>query len=108
MMTFKQGDTFSLPIQFYDTEQNVGITLTPDMQISSTMINAAGKVIAEPNVAMYPDQIADAGMIVLHVAAALTEQWPVGMATMDIRLQIGDVVKHSHNFQFKIERSIST
>lgn len=106
-LIFKRGDSFTLPIQFYDTDNEIGLRLTTDMQITAQIITASKVTIAAPKVTIFEDQIISPGMILLEVLATETSQWPEGSAIMDIRLQIGEVVKHSQNIQFRIERSIT-
>lgn len=106
-MNFKKGDTFTLPIQFYNTDTQAGLTLTPNMQITAKIVDASRALIAEPTVRIDDDQLTNPGMILLEVPAAETALWHEGAAIMDIRLQVNDVVKHSQNIQFRIERSIT-
>ena len=103
MMTFKQGDTFSLPIQFYDTETKLGMIITDEMVISSQIANTSGQVIATPNIS----KLAEAGMILLEVPASITQNWKVGKAQLDIKLVIENSVRHSQTLSFSIERSIT-
>ncbi len=103
MMTFKQGDTFSLPIQFYDTETKLGMIITDEMVISSQIANTSGQVIATPTIS----KLTEAGMILLEVPASITQNWKVGKAQLDIKLIIENSVRHSQTLSFSIERSIT-
>ena len=103
MMTFKQGDTFSLPIQFYNTDTKLGMIITDEMIISSQIANSSGQVIATPNIS----KLAEAGMILLEVPASITQNWKVGKAQLDIKLVIENSVRHSQTLSFSIERSIT-
>ncbi|OTG68321.1 hypothetical protein B9T25_06465 [Acinetobacter sp. ANC 4470] len=103
----KIGDSFAVPIQFYDTEQDVGMMITNDMNITAQIVNSSNEVIASPSITVYPDQVIDAGFILLEVPASLTRLWKVGTAQLDIKLEIDGNVRHSQNIQFRIERSIT-
>ena len=56
--TIKIGDSFALPIQFYDTDTKLGMAITNDMLISAQIINSQNQVIATPVITIYPDQVA--------------------------------------------------
>lgn len=99
----KIGDSFTLPVQFYNTENLEPVLLTDDMQITCQIINSTGQIFATPTIS----RLQEPGMIVLEVTALETQQWKVGSAQLDIKLQINDQVKHSQNIQFWIERSIT-
>lgn len=104
--TIKIGDSFTLPIQFYDTATGEGLTITDDMTITADIINSMGHAIAIPSISKL-DQGINSGMILLEVPASTTQQWKVGSAQLDIKLQIRESVRHSQNIQFNIERSIT-
>jgi hypothetical protein len=105
--TIKIGDSFALPIQFYDTDTKLGMAITNDMLISAQIINSQNQVIATPVITIYPDQVADAGFILLEVPASITQAWKAGSAQLDIKLSINDNVRHSQNIQFQVVRSIT-
>ena len=98
----KIGDSFSVPVQFFNTDHNAPMVLTNDMQITCQIINANGNPVAIPTVKKLED-----GFILLQVSADETQQWKAGSAQLDIKLQVNDQVRHSQNFQFWIERSIT-
>ena len=98
----KIGDSFSVQVQFFDTDNNAPMLLTDDMQITCQIINPNGNTIAIPTVRKL-----DEGFILLEINAEETQQWKAGSAQLDIKLQINDQVRHSKNFQFWIERSIT-
>ena len=104
--TIKTGDSFALPIQFYDTTTGQGLSITNDMIITAEIVNSSAQNIATPTIIKL-DQSANAGMIVLEVPATITKLWKVGTAQLDIKLQIDDAIRHSQNIQFLIERSIT-
>ncbi|MBK0062372.1 MULTISPECIES: hypothetical protein [unclassified Acinetobacter] len=104
---FKIGDSFAVPVQFYDTESDSGMTITGDMVITARIINAQNQTIAEPQVTVYPDQQQDAGMILLEVPISQTALWKEGTAQMDIKLEMNGNVRHSQNISFRIVRSIT-
>ncbi|AMW79761.1 hypothetical protein AMD27_13215 [Acinetobacter sp. TGL-Y2] len=101
--TIKIGDSFAVPIQFYDTKTNLGMMLNDDMKISATIINSSQHVIAKPVVTL----LEQAGMILLEVPVSITKDWKIGTAQLDIKLEINDRVRHSENIQFQILRSIT-
>ena len=105
--TIKIGDSFALPIQFYDTDTKLGMAITNDMLISAQIINSQNQVIATPVITVYPDQEADAGFILLEVPTSITQTWKAGSAQLDIKLSINDNVRHSQNIQFQVVRSIT-
>lgn len=107
MNTIKIGDSFALPIQFYDVDTKLGMAITDDMLISAQIINSQNQVIAIPIITVYPDQVADAGFILLEVPVSVTQTWKAGSAQLDIKLTIGENVRHSQNIQFQIGRSIT-
>ncbi|MDH2019003.1 hypothetical protein N5J44_07800 [Acinetobacter ursingii] len=104
---FKIGDSFAVPIQFYNTELDQGMTITPDMSITARIVNAQNQTIAEPHVTIYPDQLQDKGMILLEVPVSQTATWKEGTVQMDIKLVMNGNVRHSQNISFKIVRSIT-
>ncbi len=99
----KIGDSFALPIQFYNTADQQAFVITDDMQITCQIINSIGHVFATPSIS----RLQEPGMILLEVSAAETQLWKVGSAQLDIKLQINDQVRHSQNIAFSIERSIT-
>lgn len=102
-MLIKTGDSFAVPIQFYDTKTDLGMVLSEDMLITATIINSSQQVIAEPVITLL-DQV---GMILLEVPISITKNWKVGTAQLDLKLEINGNVRHSQNIQFRIERSIT-
>lgn len=103
MLSIKQGDSFSLPIQFYDTNTKLGMNFSDEMLISSQIANSSGQIIATPSVS----KLAETGMILLEVSASITQTWKVGQAQLDIKLVINNSVRHSQTLSFNIERSIT-
>ncbi len=103
----KIGDSFALPIEFYDVDTKLGMKITDDMNITAQIVNSSNQVIATPVVTVYPDQQADAGFILLEVPTSITQTWKAGSAQLDIKLAIGENVRHSQNIQFQIMRSIT-
>ena len=105
--SIKIGDSFALPIQFYDIDTKLGMQITDDMLITAQIINSQNQVIATPVITVYPDQVADAGFILLEVPVSITSTWKAGSAQLDIKLSINENVRHSQNIQFQIIRSIT-
>ena len=103
MLSIKQGDSFSLPIRFYDADTKLGMNISDEMISSSQIANSAGQIIATPSVS----KLAETGMILLEVSASITQQWKVGQAQLDIKLVINNSVRHSQTLSFNIERSIT-
>ncbi|WP_336949088.1 hypothetical protein [Acinetobacter junii] len=106
-LTIKIGSSFAVPIQFYDTETKLGMAITDDMVITAQIVNAHNEVIAIPNITTYPDQVNDAGFILFEVPALITKSWKAGSAQFDIKLTIGENVRHSNTIQFQIIKSIT-
>ena len=104
--TIKIGDSFALPIQFYDTASGEGLSITDDMHITAEIVNSIAQNIATP-IILKLDQGINAGMILLEVPSATTKFWKAGTAQLDIKLQMGEAIRHSQNIQFLIERSIT-
>lgn len=104
---FKIGDSFAIPVQFYNTETNQGLAITSEMVITSRIVNALNQTIAEPIITVYPNQATDTGMILLEVPVSKTYLWKEGIAQMDIKLSMNGNVRHSQNISFKIVRSIT-
>lgn len=102
----KIGDSFALPVQFYDTATGEGLNITDNMLITAEIINSTAQTIATPTI-LKLDQGTNTGMIVLEVSTAITQLWKAGSAVLDIKLQMGDAVRHSQNIPFSIERSIT-
>ena len=46
--SIKIGDSFALPIQFYDIDTTLRMQITDDMLISAQIINSQNQVIATP------------------------------------------------------------
>lgn len=74
------GDSFDVPIQFVDSVTGEGVEITPNMVVTSSIVNTAGDVIATPVVTPYPDQVNNVGFILLSVPTSVTETWEVGKA----------------------------
>lgn len=104
---FKIGDTFALPVQFINTETNDGLELTQDMEISAKIINSMNQIIATPAITVYPDQSENKGFILLEVDPLITNLWKAGSAMFDIKLMMNGQIKHSQDFKFQIQRSIT-
>lgn len=102
----KIGDSFSVPVQFHDTDTGQGMALTADMIISCQIVNAIGQVIATPSITKL-DQTTNIGMLLLEVSPTVTHSWKAGSAHLDIKLEVAGNIRHSQNFQFQIERSIT-
>lgn len=103
----KVGDSFDVPIRLINTVDKTGIEITPDMEFSCSIINVAGDVIATPTITPYPNQVDDKGFILLSVPTSVTATWSVGKALLDIKVIIGQSVKHSQDYTFDIRRSIT-
>ena len=103
----KGGDSFSVPIQFIDTETNLGLKITPEMVITSAIKNLRGEVIATVLVEPYADQDINAGFILLSVEPTVTQTWCVGNAFCDVKVALNGQVKHSETITFMIKESIT-
>lgn len=105
---FKIGDSFSVPFRFLDADTKEGISLIANqVNISASIANDLGKIIAKCSVFVCPDQEADAGKFILEVSHVITRGWKEGNAQMDIKVTMGDTVRHSGSIKFKIVKSIT-
>lgn len=100
----KVGDSFTVPIQFYDTKTGQGMLLTDDMKFSAHIVNSSQQIIAIPMISVLWDVV---GMILLEVPISVTREWKTGTAQLDIKLEMNGNVRHSQNIQFQIQRSIT-
>lgn len=103
----KIGDSFDVPVQLVDSETGDGVPITIDMVITSSIVNISGNVIGTPTITPYSDQVTDAGFILLSVPTSVTSTWSVGKAKFDIKIVIGDSVRHSSDFPFEIKQGIT-
>lgn len=99
------GDTFSQPIQFTDKTTGEGIEITNAMVITASIATSFGEPIADCVVTPYPNQVTDKGFVLLEVLD--TTLWKVGTAEFDVKLVIGDKIKHSMKTPFKIIKGIT-
>jgi hypothetical protein len=104
---FKIGDSFNIPMRFFDQTNNVGIPITPDITIDCKIVNSVGTVISSPIISPYTDQVADSGFFLLSVPSSQTSLWKIGIATLDLKITISDEVRHSHNFSFRVIKGIT-
>ena len=103
----KISDSFDVPIQMINTSTGEAVEITSGMMFSSKIINLQGEVIATPSVVPYLDQTADKGFLLLSVPTSVTSTWKVGKAKTDIKLVVGDSVRHSQDFSFYIIEAIT-
>ncbi|MEG2263724.1 MAG: hypothetical protein RSC68_05085 [Acinetobacter sp.] len=106
-LTIKTGDSFTVPIQFYDTQTDQGFAIPVGAILEAKIINSAKQVIAVPQISIDQDQVANAGFILLEVLPSITQMWKAGSAQLDIKMSINDQVRHSQTIQFLIEASIT-
>jgi len=59
-MTIKIGDSFAVPIQFYDKDTSKGYAIPYGAFLTAKIINSSKQVIAEPIVTIDLDQINNA------------------------------------------------
>lgn len=108
MPVFKIGDTFNVPMRFFDQTSETGIVITSDMVIECKIADYLGNVFAIPEIIPYPDQINNAGFFLLKADSVTTSTWKSGIATLDVKLTIENTeVRHSQNFSFRIIKGIS-
>ncbi len=105
-LTLKIGDSFNLPIQFYDAITGDGFVIPSDASVEAKIINSSKQTLAVPSI-IKQDQFSNAGFIFLEVSPHETQNWKVGSALLDIKLTINGQVRHSQTIQFLIEASIS-
>ena len=99
---FKRGDTFVMPIEFFEveTQQSLPIigTLTAAVIDSHKLIHT-DLVIQLADQSLYPGK----GII----SCNNTSEWHTGLAYLDLKLEHNSMVKHTQDFKFYIERSIA-
>lgn len=101
---FNAGDTFDMPIQFYDTATGDAFEIPDDAIFAAQLNDQYGNPIATLQAARIADQVGFKGFInVTH--GGLTNNWPAGTAKTDIRMTIGNVTHTSDPIVFKIRRS---
>lgn len=105
--TFKIGDSFNVPIRFYDDTNKQGIPLTSEIIIDCKISDSIGNVFSTPEIVKYQDQVVDAGFFLLKVPSSETINWKSGIAILDLKIKIADEVRHSENFSFKILKGIT-
>lgn len=104
---FKIGDSFSVPIELQDPETGLNIEITPNISFECTIVDTSGSVIATPTITPYQNQVADKGWLLMEVPTSVTELWEIGKAKFDIKVSIDGSVRHTKNFTFDIEESIT-
>lgn len=103
---FKVGDTFHVPIKFFDTETDYPVEITPDMTVSCNIKLSSSRVIYSPVVTVLDQNINEnKGYVILSVDD--TTGWTVGQAVLDIKLIWGGSIRHSQDFKFNVVRSIT-
>ncbi len=103
-LTIKIGDSFAVPIQFFDTKSDQGFLIPANAILESKIVNSSKQVIAEPMIKIDQDKT---GFIVLEVSPSITRNWKVGTAQLDIKMSVDQQVRHSGTIQFLIEASIT-
>lgn len=106
-LSIKIGDSFAIPIQFYDTKTDKGFAIPDDAILSTKIVNSSKQVIAEPEIRIDQDQVNNAGFIYIEVAPSVTEGWKAGAAQLDIKMELNGQIRHSQTIQFLIEASIT-
>ncbi|WP_151713356.1 hypothetical protein [Acinetobacter bereziniae] len=103
-LKIKIGDSFTVPIQFFDTNTDQGFLIPTNAILESKIVNSSKQVIAEPMIKIDQDKT---GFIVLEVSSSITRNWKVGTAQLDIKMSVDQQVRHSETIQFLIEASIT-
>ncbi|WP_336033413.1 hypothetical protein [Acinetobacter bereziniae] len=106
-ISVKIGDSFAIPIQFYDTKTDKSFAIPDDAILSTKIVNSSKQVIAEPVIRIDPDQVNNAGFIYIEVSPSITQNWKAGAAQLDIKVVLNGQVRHSETIQFMIEASIT-
>lgn len=104
---FKIGDSFDVPIQMIDSTTGEGVEITAGMVFTCNIVNLLNEVIATPTVTSYADQVLNKGYLLLSVPTSVTSTWKVGKVKADIKMTIGDSVRHSQEFSFNIVEAIT-
>lgn len=102
-LTFKIGDTFSVPIRFEN--DGVPIEITSDMTFSADIVNTKCEVVDSAIITPYNDQVTFKGYLLIEVYD--TSNWKQGLLTLDIKYENQGVIKHSQDLQFRTIRSIT-
>ena len=103
----KIGDSFDVPIQMIDSTTGEGVEITTGMVFTCTIVNLLNEVIAAPTVTPYADQTLNKGYLLLSVPTSVTSTWKSGKVKTDIKMTIGDSVRHSQEFSFNIVEAIT-
>ncbi|MBJ9952167.1 hypothetical protein I5735_03720 [Acinetobacter baumannii] len=106
-ISIKIGDSFAIPIQFYDTKTDKGFAIPDGAILSTKIVNSSKQVIAEPVINIDQDQVNNAGFIYIEVSPSITQNWKAGAAQLDIKLLLNGQIRHSQTIQFLIEASIT-
>ena len=104
---FIAGDTFKVPFQLYDIKTGKGFEITQEMEIAVKIVDIQGRLIAEPEVTVYPNQQTDKGFVLLSVAPNVSATWRSGFALFDIKVMISGQIKHSSKYKFEVDEAIS-
>ncbi|RYY79919.1 MAG: hypothetical protein EOO69_04435 [Moraxellaceae bacterium] len=101
---FTTGDTFDMPIQFYNTETNEPFEIPEDATFTAQLNNEYGNSIATLSAARVADQVGFKGFINVTFPGSTTS-WPAGTARTDIRMYASSATHTSDPIVFKIRRS---
>lgn len=101
---FTTGDTFDIPVQFYDVDTNEAFEIPEDATFAAQLNDQYGKPIATLSATRVADQVAFPGYINVTFTGS-TASWPVGTARTDIRMHAGNATHTSDPIVFKIRRS---
>lgn len=94
--TFKQGTTFSMPVQLFPVIDDVPVEDLDGYTIKSQLRTSTLRLIETLDVST------EANSTVVLVGCDDTTEWPVGPAFLDILLTDGEVVLTSATMQIRI------
>lgn len=101
---FTTGDTFDMPIQFYDVDTDEAFEIPEDATFAAQLNDQYGNLIAALVATRVADQVAFPGYINVSFSGS-TANWPAGTARTDIRMHAGNATHTSDPIVFKIRRS---
>lgn len=102
----KTGDKLVVSLQFWDEASQEPVDLPSGASYTCAIKNRnTGVIFANPVVTPASDQVNNKGVI--DIALSNTQNWPVGIAEMDVNVVVSSANRHSQTITFTIERSIA-
>ena len=98
--TIKRGAAFGIAIQLINQENGQGVPITSSYEFFARLNNLSGVLIQDLVITPYPNQVDDAGWILL--SAASTTHWPLGGAMWDLLIYDEGIAIYSDSQGFDI------